>query len=85
MHTVWDHLMLVAMTGRTAYLGMLAFMLLKLSHLVCMTGQTWLSEVVVNGDCQRCMGVVMAGGTVVEFVMLRSLMALATLRDDVFS
>lgn len=78
MHTVRDHLMSIAMTGRAVDLGMLAFMLLELGHLVGMTGQAGLGEVVINRDYQWRMRVVMTGGTVVEFEMRASFMALAT-------
>ncbi len=57
LHTVRDHTMLGTMAGGTAYLGMLAFVLLELGHLVGMAGETGLGKIGINTDDQGSVGI----------------------------
>lgn len=57
LHTVRDHAMLGTMAGGTAYLGMLAFVLLELGHLVGMAGKTGLGNIGINTDDQGSVGI----------------------------
>lgn len=83
MHAVGNHAVLAAMTGGTAHLGMFAFILLKLGHLVGVAGQAGLGDVFADADNQRRMRIVVAGEAVGQLKMGRAFMAVAAARDNV--
>lgn len=83
MHAVGNHAVLAAMTGGTAHLGMFAFILLELGHLVGVAGQAGLGNVFADADNQRRMRVVMTGEAVGQLKMGCAFMAVGAAGDNV--
>ena len=63
-HAVRDPAMSVTMTSGTGHGGMMTRVFLQLGNLVCMTGQTWISQIVRQCDIEWCMWVGMTGEAV---------------------
>lgn len=79
---IWDEFVFFLMAGAAGQIGVLAFLLLELGHLVGMAGETWFGEIVCQTDNQRRVRVFMAAETVGQLEMIGSGMALTALGDD---